>query len=342
MPGCSTTHQLLRLTEYISSGFEMKQSTVATFLDISKAYDTTWHTGLVYKLIKMEVPGDLVKIIKSFLAQRSFRVKMDGAYSEWRPMLAGVPQGSVLSPMLYNLYTSDLPRFSGTQVAMYADDICIYVKDKCAPFARAAVQRHLNIIDEWAKQWRITINANKTAAVIFSKKNKIKLSPLTLNNADIDYVESHRYLGVDLQRRLNWTTHCTRIRGKAKGALRSLGPLIRSRLPLSTKLLLFKTYIRPVMTYAAPAWAFIPKSSKKYLQAVQNKFLRIIGGYDYDTSTEQMCSDNDITTLDRHIKILTTRFYAAAKNSRNTHIRALGTTPLPRSRQRPNPLDILR
>ena len=184
MSGCSTTHQLLRLTEYISSGFEMKQSTIATFLDISKAYDTTWHTGLVYKLIKMEVPGDLVKIINSFLAQRSFRVKMDGAYSAWRPMLAGVPQGSVLSPMLYNLYTSDLPRFSGTQIAMYADDICIYVKDQCAPFARAAVQRHLNLKDTWAKKWRIIINESKTAALFFTKKNKVKLSPLTLNNAD--------------------------------------------------------------------------------------------------------------------------------------------------------------
>ena len=81
------------------------------------------------------------------------------------------------------------------------------------------------------------------------------------------------------------------------------------------------------MTYAPPAWAFISKSSKKFLQAVQNKFLRIIGGYDYDTSMEQMCSDNDITTLTRHIKILTTRFCAAAKNRRNKLIRALGTTP---------------
>ena len=95
------------------------------------------------------------------------------------------------------------------------------------------------------------------------------------------------------------------------------------------------------MTYASPAWAFIPKSDKKYLQAAENKVLRIIGGYDYDTTTEQMCSDNDITTLDRHIKILTTRFYAAAKRSSNPLIRALGSTPLPQPRMRPNPLDIL-
>ena len=90
MPGCSTTQQLLRLTEHISSGLDKKCSTVAVFLDISKAYDSTWPTGLLYKLIQMRVPGELIKVIDSFfsfLAHRSFRVKMDGAVSEGKPVL---------------------------------------------------------------------------------------------------------------------------------------------------------------------------------------------------------------------------------------------------------------
>ena len=95
--GCSATQQLLRLTEYIAQGFHLKPSTVAVFLDASKAYDTRWHTGFIYKLLKMEIPLDLVKLIQSFLAQRPFRVRMDGARSNWRPMLAGVPQGSMLA-----------------------------------------------------------------------------------------------------------------------------------------------------------------------------------------------------------------------------------------------------
>jgi len=144
MPGCSTTQQLLRLTEYISSGLDKKCSTVAVFLDISKAYDSTWHTGLLYKLIQMHVPGELIKVIDSFLAHRSFRVKMDGAVSEWKPMLAGVPQGSTISPMLYNLYTSDIPKAIRTELAVYADDICIYDQNKSARFAQKAVQRHLD------------------------------------------------------------------------------------------------------------------------------------------------------------------------------------------------------
>ena len=83
MPGRSTTHQLLRLTEYITAGLELKCSTIATFLDISKAYDSAWHTGLIYKLIQMNLPGELIRVIDSFLAHRSFRVKMDKAVSGW-------------------------------------------------------------------------------------------------------------------------------------------------------------------------------------------------------------------------------------------------------------------
>ena len=104
--------------EFITSGFERKMATVAVFLDITKAYDFTWHTGLIYKLIQMNVPCELIKVLDSFLAQRSFRVNMYGVL-EWRPMLASVPQGSILSPMLYNLYTSDIPKSIASEVAVY-------------------------------------------------------------------------------------------------------------------------------------------------------------------------------------------------------------------------------
>ena len=109
MPGRSTTNQQLSFAENITSGLELKYSIVAAFLDISKAYDSTWHTGLIYKLTQMNLSGELIRVIDSFLAQRSFRVKINNAVSGWRTMLARVPQGSAESPMLYNLYTSDIP-----------------------------------------------------------------------------------------------------------------------------------------------------------------------------------------------------------------------------------------
>ena len=97
---------------------DRKCPTVAVFLDISYAYDSTWHAVLL-----MRVPGELINVIDSYIAYRSFRVQMDGAVSEWKQMLAGVSQGSTLSPMLYNLYISHIPKSIRTELAVCADDI---------------------------------------------------------------------------------------------------------------------------------------------------------------------------------------------------------------------------
>ena len=144
MGGCTTTHKLLRLMDSITERFRTRQTTVAVFLDITKAYDPTWHTGLIFKLIGIRLPGDIIKIIESSLTQRSFR--MDGAHSEWKRLKAGVPQGAVLSPILYNLYTSDLPTriAESTQTAIYADDICICSTCKNPKYSQRAVQWQLN------------------------------------------------------------------------------------------------------------------------------------------------------------------------------------------------------
>jgi Reverse transcriptase (RNA-dependent DNA polymerase). len=196
--------QLLRLTEKITSGLELKCSTVAAFLDISKAYDSTWHTRLIYKLIQMNPPGELIRVIDSVLAHRSFRVKMDKAVSGWRPMLVGVRQGSTLSPLLYNLCTSDIPLSARTELSVYADGIFIYHKNTSAQFVHLAVQRHLYKIGRWANEWCININAKKTKAVVFSKRISLQLPVLKLHGEDIEYVPRCLYLGVFLDRRMNW------------------------------------------------------------------------------------------------------------------------------------------
>jgi retron-type reverse transcriptase len=97
-------------------------STAAVFLDIEKAFDTTWHAGLLYKLSKLEFSTSFIKLIGSFLSQRKFRVSVEGEMSTQREMQAGVPQGSVLSPTLYNLYINDAPQTHGVQLALFADD----------------------------------------------------------------------------------------------------------------------------------------------------------------------------------------------------------------------------
>jgi hypothetical protein len=100
-------------------------STAAVFLDIEKAFDTTWQTGLLYKLSKLQFSISLIKLIGSFLSQRKFRVLVQGEMSTPRYMQAGLPQGSFLSPTLNNLYINNTPQTPGVNLALFADDICL-------------------------------------------------------------------------------------------------------------------------------------------------------------------------------------------------------------------------
>ena len=109
-------------------------------------------------------------------------------------------------------------------------------------------------------------------------------------------------LGVNLDQRLNWDEQCKTLRGKAFRALSALRPLFMSSLPLHTKLLVYNAFIRPLMTYASPVWAFISKTNMNRLQVVQNKAFRIIGGYDWYTRTEQLHFDNEILMLKSLLK----------------------------------------
>jgi hypothetical protein len=126
----STTLRCMRLTDHLTFNFNNKISTAAVFLDIEKAFDTTWLSGLLYKLSKLEFSTNLIKLIGSFLSQRKFRVSVEGEMSTPRVMQAGVPQGSVLSPTLYNLYINDTPQTIGVNLALFSDDTCFHATQR--------------------------------------------------------------------------------------------------------------------------------------------------------------------------------------------------------------------
>jgi hypothetical protein len=140
-------------------------STAAVFLDIEKALDTTWHPGLLCKLAKLKFSNNLIKLISSFLSQRQFRVSVEGKLSTPRYMQAGVPQGSVLSPTLYNLYINDTSQTPGVYLGLFADDTCLYATDRKEGYVLRKIQRGLNCMAAWCERWNIKINEKKTRAI---------------------------------------------------------------------------------------------------------------------------------------------------------------------------------
>jgi retron-type reverse transcriptase len=136
------------------------------FLDIEKAFDTTWHSGLLDKLSTLEFSNSLIKLISSFLSQRKF-VSVEGKMSTPREMRAGVPQGSVLSPTLYNMYIKDILQTPGVYLALFADDTCLYATDRKG-FVVRKLQRGLSSMEALCKSWNIKINEDKTQGIYFS------------------------------------------------------------------------------------------------------------------------------------------------------------------------------
>ena len=123
----STVQQIKRIQKHVKDNFTLQRSTVMVLLDIEKAFDTVWHNGLIFKLINFNFPYFLIKVIRSFLSERSFCICLDNEYSDILNISAGVPQGSVLGPILYTIFCADIPKYEVCNYAYYADDTAIYV-----------------------------------------------------------------------------------------------------------------------------------------------------------------------------------------------------------------------
>ncbi|KAL4153931.1 hypothetical protein QTP88_001764 [Uroleucon formosanum] len=156
----STIHQIHRLADTIACSLEKKLYTSAVFLDISQAFDKGWHPGLLFKL-KTFLPPSYYLFFKSYLSERHFLVRSGTEHSSISPILAGVPQGAVASPTLFNLYSADQPINPNTQIAEYADDKVIFSSHTDPGIVSTSLQNHLNDLSYWYSHWRVKINEKR-------------------------------------------------------------------------------------------------------------------------------------------------------------------------------------
>jgi hypothetical protein len=227
----------MRLADHVTLNFNNNMSTAAVFLDIEKAFDTAWQLGLLYKLFKFNFPTNIITFISSFLSQRKFRVSVEGEMSTPRYMQAGVPQGSVLSPTLYNLYINDTPHISSANLALFADDTCLHTTGRKKGYVLRKIQRGLDTMAAWCERWNIKINEDKTRAIYFSRRRGPPDSLLTLNGRNIPLVNNIKYLGVIFDKRMTWRLHIEVIEDKAFRTFIRLYSLFKSeRLSANIKL----------------------------------------------------------------------------------------------------------
>ena len=245
----STIEQVNRVYAIARKAIEEKKYCTAVFLDISQAFDKVWHPGLLCKLQKI-FPENLFKILKSYLSQRYYLVKEKQETTKIFPILSGVPQGSVLGPVLYTIFTADLPLNSNTYTATFADDTVIMAIHKDPYSASELIQRNLDSINIWMKLWRMKANESKSTQITFTLK-KQRCPPVKVNNIAIPQANDVKYLGIHLDQRLTWQIHIMQKRKQLGIKLRNIYWLLgkSSKLSLDNKILIYKVIVKPIWIF---------------------------------------------------------------------------------------------
>ncbi|KAI5729621.1 hypothetical protein M8J76_004663 [Diaphorina citri] len=282
--GHSTIHQMAKFSEFVNNSFENQKQVLAIFLDFQAAFDRVWHDGLISKMKHLQFPNYLTGIVSSFLKERTFSVKVDDNFSTIRPIRASVPQGSVLGPILFNLYVSDIghnyfPMPPNCFTGMFADDKVLACADSNLNSAQTCLQALVDDVVRWCQQWCVTISIAKSEAKIFSLSRQPDPPCIKINSENIPWKdEAVRYLGVWFDRRLTWGAHIRKKTCEGYQRLSKLFPIFNKKSSISMKsaLLIYKTILLPVITYGCPVWLPAAESHIKKLQIFQNKVLRII------------------------------------------------------------------
>lgn len=273
----STTHALLNTLSGIRTNIMNKRTEVMVSLDIEKAFDTVWLSGLMYKTIELGFPVYVIRMLHSYLTNRNFNVVIGESKSETKALVNGLPEGSVLGPILFTIFISDIPRLDYTNLSMFADDTSIRSSSLYPTVAIARVQAHLNALYDYFNLWKIKVNPNKTEFIIMTRK-RTDLSNLQLHYGQnqIEKVKEMKVLGVWIDEKINFRTHVSKTITKAKDAMRRLHPLMNrnSGLILENRIAIYKIFVRSILTYGITIWNASSVANLKRIQVFQNKYLR--------------------------------------------------------------------
>ena len=194
-PGYSTVTQLIEVYNSFCTAVSEQKEIRVVFLDISKAFDKVWHQGLLYKLKRWGIGGQVILWLENYLSERYQRVIVNGNHSDWKPIKAGVPQGSVLRPLLFLVFINDLTYVvKHCQIRIFADDTCLFITVDNRDIASNLINADLKAIEDWSNQWLVTFSAPKTESMLISlKHNQEPLPRLLLHNEPIVNVQQHKH-----------------------------------------------------------------------------------------------------------------------------------------------------
>ena len=275
--GTSTEHALLKFTDDVLQAFDNKKITVATFMDLSKAFDCVNHNILLSKLDTYGVPRSAIAWIKSYLTDREHFVIWNQTESPTLKLNIGVPQGSILGPLLFLVYVNDLANTSkDLSFVLFADDTTVYISKSSVNEAVTAINAELIPIVNWFDANKLTLNIDKTQLMILSRKHEKKSDhPVLLRGQPIAQISEAKFLGVIVDQHLNWKSHITMVAQKLS---KSCGLIyrIRKNLNLESKILIYYSLIQPYLTYCINVWSSTYKTNLRSVTIAQKRAMRAL------------------------------------------------------------------
>ena len=272
--GKSCLTNLLSFYKTVYEAADVDDSYDVIYLDFSKAFDRVPHERLLRKIKAHGIGGDVYKWIRSWLNNREQRVVVNGEKSEWGRVVSGVPQGSVLGPLLFIIYINDLDNGVSSNFGKLADDTKIGQKI-CSQRDNDILQRELDLLQEWAKKWQMEFNTSKCSILHIGRLNTEK--GYALDGTELRKLNSERDLGVIISQDLRPREQCINARNKANRILGFISRTVTNRTS-EVILRLYLALVRPHLDYAVQFWSPYYRMDIDRLESIQRRMTKMING----------------------------------------------------------------
>ena len=277
----STDDHLFRLSQSVMESFNRREHMVAAFLDVKKAFDNVWHNGLRYKIFMLDLPTKMTHWLSDFLVGRVIQVNVSGFLSDRISPIAGVLQGSVLSPLLFLVCVSDLPnphhrRDSKSQLAGCT---ALWAASKNVQFAAKHLRKDLRKLAKWCAKWRIKLNPEKTKVIIFSRSPLTRKSEpiLKLYGQRLKIYPQVKFLGITFDSKLTFQKHFEEVLGRCNTRCHRVRLIVNKKWGPgpSTILQVYKQCVWPVFEYGSLSTMTMSDMVISKIQQLQNEFIRL-------------------------------------------------------------------
>lgn len=286
VPGRSCSSALLTFLEKVTSSLDNKQLVDVVYLDFSKAFDTVPHKRLLLKLKSFGFGGVALQLISSFLSGRQQRVSVGNSLSSYKDVTSGVPQGSVLGPLLFVLYIHDISAGIKSDMIKFADDIRLFTN--FSPSDRAPcelLQNDLSHLMSWSATWLLTLNPIKCCCLHLGHNNTS--SQYSLGSCSLSNVQCITDLGINFSADLKPSTHCFKVAARAHRLL-SIFKLAFKFLDMHSLTCIYKSLVRPNLEYCSEVWCPYYVKDIDVLERVQRRFTRFLPAYRHLSYDERL------------------------------------------------------